>query len=245
MEPSSVEKTAFVTHSRLFEFRVMPFGLCNAPATFQRLMESMLVGLVGECCMVYIDNILIMGKTFEEHFENLRKVLERLRKANLRLKAQKCKFMRDKVGYLGHVMSKDGIEADSAKVSAVRDFSTVVDGVLYRLLSDKSLRLIPPIEDRRRIFDEAHSGPFGGHLRESKVHSELSKHYFWKGMRSDITNWCRSCLVCTISIMLVVQVSQVTVWKEICCCLHGLPHEVARGVCYRGPDCAYNCTAVC
>ena len=71
----------------------MPFGLCNAPATFQRLMESVLVGLVGECCMVYIDDILIMGKTFEKRLENLRKVLERLRKANLRLKAQ-----RDKVG---------------------------------------------------------------------------------------------------------------------------------------------------
>ena len=69
MEPSSVEKTAFVTHSGLFEFRVMPFGLCNAPATFQRLMESVLVGLVGECCMVYINDILIMGKTFEEHLE--------------------------------------------------------------------------------------------------------------------------------------------------------------------------------
>ena len=68
----------------------------------------------------------------------------------------------------------------------------MVDGVLYRLLSDKALRLIPLIEDRRRM---AHSG---GHLRESKVHSELSKHYFWKGMRSDITNWCQSCLVCTI-----------------------------------------------
>ena len=124
MEPSSVEKTAFVTHSGLFEFHVMPFGLCNAPATFQRLMESV---LVGECCMVYIDDILIIGKTFEEHLENLRKILEHLRKANLRLKAQKCKFMRDKVGYLGHVVSKDGIEADSAKVSAVRDFPTPTD----------------------------------------------------------------------------------------------------------------------
>ena len=109
-----------LTHSGLFEFRVMPFGLCNAPATFQ----SVLVGLIGECCMEYI---VIMGKTFEEHLENLRKVLDRLRKANLRLKAQKCKFMRDKVGYLGHVVSKDGIEADSAKVSAMRDFPTPTD----------------------------------------------------------------------------------------------------------------------
>ena len=81
------------------------------------------MGLVGE----YIDDILIMGKTFEEHLEDLRKVLERLRKANLRLKAQKCKFMRDKVGYLGHVVSKEGIEADPAKVSAVRDFPTPTD----------------------------------------------------------------------------------------------------------------------
>ena len=88
----SQEMTAFNTYSGLYEFTVMPFGLCNAPATFQRLMETVLSGLVRECCVVYIDAILVVGETFEEHLSNLRKVLDRLREANLKLKPGKCKF---------------------------------------------------------------------------------------------------------------------------------------------------------
>ena len=71
MDSKSQEKTAFVTHDGLYEFRVMPFGLTNAPATFQRLMEGVLHSLTGKCCLVYIDNIVIMGETFEEHLINL------------------------------------------------------------------------------------------------------------------------------------------------------------------------------
>ena len=78
MEPSSREKTAFVTHSGLYEFNVMPFGLVNAPSTFQRLMESVLAGLSGEKCIVYIDDILVPGETWKEHLQNLRLVFERL-----------------------------------------------------------------------------------------------------------------------------------------------------------------------
>ena len=89
MDPNSQEKTAFVTHSGLYEFTVMPFGLCNAPSTFQRLMEAVLSGLARECCMVYIDDILVTGREFEDHLHNLRKVLERLRSAGLKLKPQK------------------------------------------------------------------------------------------------------------------------------------------------------------
>ena len=71
MSDDSQEKTAFTTHCGLYEFRVMPFGLCNAPATFQRLMEVVLHGLIRESCLVYLDDILVIGRTFKEHVENL------------------------------------------------------------------------------------------------------------------------------------------------------------------------------
>lgn len=71
MSPADKEKTAFVTHSGLYEFSVMPFGLCNAPATFQRLMESVLEGLARKQCFAYLDDILVVSSTWEEHLQNL------------------------------------------------------------------------------------------------------------------------------------------------------------------------------
>ena len=103
----------------------MPFGLCNAPATFQRLMQRVLAGL--EWCFVYIDDILIISSTFEEHLERVREVLARLRKAGLRLKPEKCRFLRPRVHFLGHVVSKDGIYPDPAKTEKVQGFPTPTD----------------------------------------------------------------------------------------------------------------------
>ena len=72
----------------------------------------------------------------------------------------------------------------------------LMDGILYYVANDKTLRLMPPTIDRRQLFEEVHCGPFGAHLREAKVHGELYKHYWWPKMRSDIRNWCNGCLVC-------------------------------------------------
>ena len=72
----------------------------------------------------------------------------------------------------------------------------VIDGVLYRVQPDKTLRIIPPTPDHEKLFQEAHGGVFGGHLRDAKIHSELAKHYWWPGMRTDIVKWCRGCLTC-------------------------------------------------
>ena len=105
MEPSSKEKTAFVTHSGLYEFNVMPFGLVNAPSTFQRLIESVLVGL-GEKCIVYIDNILVPGATWAEHLQNLHQMFERLRSDHLRLKSKKRRLVEREAEYLGYVISE-------------------------------------------------------------------------------------------------------------------------------------------
>ena len=127
MDPQSQEKTAFTTHSGLYEFAVMPFGLCNAPATFQRLMEAVLAGVAREKCMVYLDDVLVIGQTFEEHVDNLRCVFNRLRTAELKLKPTKCYFGSHQVEYLGYLVSQDGISADLRKVKAIRDFPSPRD----------------------------------------------------------------------------------------------------------------------
>ena len=116
------EKTAFCTSEGLYEFNVMPFGLCNAPATFQRLMDLILAGLDWDQCMVYIDDIIVLGATFTSHLHNLQAVFQRLRKANLKLHPQKCSFLRSKVGFLGHVVSREGVSADPSKTEKVANW---------------------------------------------------------------------------------------------------------------------------
>ena len=127
MEEDSQEKTAFTTHAGLYEFTVMPFGLCNAPATFQRLMESVLSGLAREKCLVYLDDVLVIGRTFQEHLTNLKEVFTRLAKAGLKLKPSKCKLARGELDFLGYVVSGNRISVDSKKVAAVTEYPTLVD----------------------------------------------------------------------------------------------------------------------
>ena len=127
LDAQSREKTAFTTHSGLFEFCVMPFGLCNASATFQRLMEMVLAGLARDSCMVYLDNILVIGKSFTEHFQNLEQVFDHLREAGLSLKPKKCHLAVNSVEYLGYVVTDEGISADQKKIAAIRDFPTPRD----------------------------------------------------------------------------------------------------------------------
>ena len=365
IDEDSQEKTAFTTHTGLYEFMVMPFGLCNTLATFQRLMERVLQGLAREKCLVNLDDVLVIGRTFEEHLSNLREVFTRLATAGLKLKLSKCKLVRGEVEFLGYTVPG---KADPKKVSAILEYPTPVDlkalrtfigllsyyrrfiplfssvaeplyaltrkdalfvwsegcnvafrqlkeslteaprklarwgmalqeldlkieycpgrvntkadalsryhvphqegdspqtdaviaaleapqtrtedgegqgdslrkrqredsylreimsyletgnlpteekrahrlvlgssqftmrdGVLYRIEPDKTLRIVPPTQDHQKLFAEVHEGPFSGHLREAKVHSQLTRHYWWLGMRTDIANMCRSCLVC-------------------------------------------------
>lgn len=122
MDAKDQEKTAFATYSGLYEFKKMPFGLVNAPATFQRLMEVVLSELAREGCLIYLDDVLVMGKMMGEHNENLKQVLDRHRAAGLRLKPKKCCFAQQEVQYLGHIVSSDGIMTDPKKLQAAREF---------------------------------------------------------------------------------------------------------------------------
>ena len=123
-----IPKTAFVTKHGLFEFTTMPFGLCNAPATFERLMELALAGLQWKICLIYLDDVLVFSKTFDEHMNRLNAVLDRIRKANLKLKPVKCHFLRPEVAYLGHILSAEGVQPNPdnlAKVQAWKQPTTV------------------------------------------------------------------------------------------------------------------------
>ena len=127
LDSEAAAKSVFVTHKGLHEFVQMPFGMCNAPATFQRLMEVVLAGILWKSCFVYIDDILVCSKTFEEHVVHLQQVLSRLHRAGLRLKARKCLFLRKEVPYLGHVVTQQGIKPDSAKTEKMKSYLVPTD----------------------------------------------------------------------------------------------------------------------
>jgi len=118
------EKTAFSIGNGLWQFNVMPFGLCNAPATFQRLMEKVLQGLLSKICLVYLDDIIIFGKNFDEMLNNLKIVFLRLRSSNLKINFKKCNLFKKNVRYLGHIISSNGITTDPEKITAVKEWPT-------------------------------------------------------------------------------------------------------------------------
>ena len=110
MAPGSQQYTAFtVGNLGFYEFTCMPFGLCNAPATFQHLMQNTLGELNLTYCVIYLDDVIVFGQTEEEHFERLRIVLESFHEFNLKLKPSKCLFFRNEILYLVHHVSKEGI----------------------------------------------------------------------------------------------------------------------------------------
>ena len=119
MEETSIQKTAFRTNRGHFEFLVMPFGLCNAPATFQRLMNKVFADKIGEFIAVYLDDILIFSPEMEEHWKHLRWALGQLRKAKLYGRLHKCEFLKNQVDYLGFEVSPKGIHASPEKVKAI------------------------------------------------------------------------------------------------------------------------------
>ncbi len=119
LDEDARQKTAFCNPSGLFEFKVMPFGLCNAPATFQRLMDLVLAGLHWSHCLVYIDDIVILGRSYDEHLANLGAVFARIRDAGLKLQPAKCAFLQKQVRYLGHIVSEEGVAVDPTKVDKV------------------------------------------------------------------------------------------------------------------------------
>jgi len=119
LEESARKFTTINTHRGLFEYKRLPFGIASAPALFQRTMESLL-GDIPMCCP-YLDDIIISGKTAEEHLDNLGRVLSKLQDSGLKLKKEKCEFFKKSVIYLGHILDSEGLRPLEQKIDAIQN----------------------------------------------------------------------------------------------------------------------------
>jgi len=139
MHPADIEKTAFHTHHGHFEFLVMPFGLPNAPATFQALMNEVLRPFLRRFVLVFFDDILIYSSSWSEHLQHVVLVFSALRAHGLYLKRSKCSFGALSVDYLRHVISTDDVAMDNDKVVVVAAFTS------GRLWFSRPCRLLPQV----------------------------------------------------------------------------------------------------
>lgn len=119
MDPKHIEKTAFSTDKGHFEFTRMPFGLKNAPATFQRAMNDILADYIGSKCYVYLDDIIIIGYNLENHLQNLQLVLKRLSEFNLKIQLDKCEFLKKQTEFLGHIITSEGVKPNPEKIEKI------------------------------------------------------------------------------------------------------------------------------
>lgn len=122
IHPKDIDKTAFSTADGHYEFLRMPFGLKNAPATFQRMMNEILREFIGKICYVYLDDIIIFSTSLQEHISAIEKIFKRLREVNLKVQLDKTEFLKKETEFLGHVVTPDGIKANPNKIKAIIDF---------------------------------------------------------------------------------------------------------------------------
>ena len=150
-------ETAFITKYGLYELKTMPFGLKTAPQTYQRLMELALSGLQGTACLIYLNDVIVYGKTFEEHLQRLSLVLQWFCQVGLKLKPSKCHFFKTQVTFLGHLLSPDGVLPDPGNVEKITTWPvptcvTDVQAVLgmgnfyQRFIRDYSKKMQPLIQ---------------------------------------------------------------------------------------------------
>ena len=119
LDPHDVEKTAFRTHRGLFQFKRMPFGLRNGPSIFQRVMQNILSPYLWLFCLVYIDDIVVYSKSYEDHIDHLDKVLEVIEKAGITLSPSKFHLFYGSILLLGHKVSRLGLSTHAEKVKAI------------------------------------------------------------------------------------------------------------------------------
>lgn len=121
------EKAAFITQDGLYEFKVMPFGLCSAPATFQRVMDTVLAGLKWQTDVVYLDDVVVFAGNFDDHLRRLGTVLEAIKSSGLTMMPEKCRFAYDELLFVGHVISKSGVRPEPQNTPSIANFPQPTD----------------------------------------------------------------------------------------------------------------------
>jgi hypothetical protein len=122
MHPDDIHKTAFTTRYGLFEWTVLPMGLCNAPSSFMRQMAKVFSPYLDKFLILYVDDLLVKSQSMQEHIEHLRQVLQRMREQKLYAKPSKCEFGKSELKFLGHIVSRQGVKPDPGKVKALQDW---------------------------------------------------------------------------------------------------------------------------
>ena len=179
-EADTADKTSFVTRKGTFKFKVLAFGLSNAPAVFQRLMDLVMAGLTWEICLVFLDDFIVMSKTFDEHLERLNIVFARLYLANLKLKPSKCHLFQEKVKFLGSVISEQGIEPDPEKLKTVSEWPTsktltelrafVALASYYRRHVERFAKIAKPLHE---LTNTKKNRPFSWAKKQQRAFEEL------------------------------------------------------------------------
>lgn len=157
MEHKDKEKTAFILPDGLYQWKRMPFGLCNAPATFQRMMNKALGNLVYTKVLVYIDDIIIYSDTFEQHLKDIEEVFRKLKEANIKLSRSKCYFCQDEVEFLGYRVGQMGVKTVQSKIEKIQNYPipkdvTQLRGFLglagyYRKFIKKFSEIVKPLSE--------------------------------------------------------------------------------------------------
>ncbi|KAH9275223.1 hypothetical protein BASA83_002454 [Batrachochytrium salamandrivorans] len=148
-------KTSFITKYGQFEFLVMPFGLANAPAQFQRMMNSLFRDVIGKHVLVYLDDIVIYSDNMSDHIVQVHNVLRVLQDNGLYCKAEKCHFYKSEIKYLGYIISADGLRMDPSKISAVQSWPTPKknDGESYKVVSRRTPPFVWGPEQEKSLQD--------------------------------------------------------------------------------------------
>jgi len=117
-------KTTFSTKLGTYEYLIMPFGLCNAPAAFQRWINAVLLDHIDMCCIVYLDDVLIYPNTLQQHRKDVSNIIEAIRKSGIKVKPSKCEFHQNEMEYLGFILGQEGVKTDPVKIQAMWDWTT-------------------------------------------------------------------------------------------------------------------------